>query len=155
MKGINPIRVDHIHRYTTDKWDAAKWYNKVFGFEIWEKMRGHAEAYPKAPLDIVNANETIVIALFSTNAEENLNSTSTIALRVSSEDFIVLLRNAEAWEIKKRNGAPLSEEDIIFHTPTGDTSVYFVDPWGNSIEIIAVYTDEMKDAFPAAKSLYR
>ncbi len=34
MDPISVFKVDHIHRYVTDKFEAAEWYARVFGFRI-------------------------------------------------------------------------------------------------------------------------
>jgi hypothetical protein len=48
----------------------------------------------------------------------------------------------------------IDDNDIIFHDPSHDISVYFVDPWGNSIEIITHYDVALKLAFPKIHKLY-
>ena len=135
MEPISVTKVDHIHRYVTDKFEAAKWYERLLGFEVVGEL--HANKYPKAPLDIANAGASVKFALFSTNDPAQMGSTATIALRVTPDDFVRMVDNAADLGICKRGNSPLTREDIVRHTGIGDQSVYIVDPWGNSIEIIA------------------
>ena len=140
MDPISVTKVDHIHRYVTDKFEAAKWYERLLGFQVVGEL--HANKYPKAPLDVANADASVKFALFSTNDPAQMGSTATIALRVAPDDFVRMVDNAADLGIVKRGNAPLTREDIVRHTGIGDQSVYIVDPWGNSIEIIA----EMNEA---------
>lgn len=154
MEPIHIAKVDHIHRYVPDKFEAAAWYKKLFAFEIVEILRPNAEQYPKAPLDVANADRSVILALFSTEKTELMGSTATIALRVSPEDFIRLMEHTEELDIVKRGGARLTRAHIIYHSTTGDQSVYFIDPCGNSIEIITECTKSTTDRFGAGESFY-
>ena len=154
MKPIHASKVDHIHRYTPDKFEAAKWYGKVFGFEIIEELRPHAEKFERAPLDVANEDRSIILALFTTDEEEQMGSTATIALRTSPEDFVRLVEHAGELGIQKRDGTTLTGADIIYHSATKDTSVCFVDPWGNSIELIANHSKVIVDRFGEGQSFY-
>jgi catechol 2,3-dioxygenase-like lactoylglutathione lyase family enzyme len=154
MDPIRITKVDHIHRYTPDKFEAAAWYGKLFGFEILEAQRPNAEKYRRAPLDVANADQSVILALFSTAKSELMGSTATVALRVTPEDFVRLVEHSEELDIVKRDGTRLTKADIIHHAATGDQSVYFVDPWGNSIEIIAQCTKDTTERLGAGKSFY-
>ena len=65
-----------------------------------------------------------------------------------------LLESVADLDIVKRGDAPLTREDIIRHTATGDQSVYFVDPWGNSIEIITEMTEDTIEKLGSGDGLY-
>ena len=146
MQAIDVKKIDHIHRYTEDKWLEAKWYEKYFGFTIIPHMEAHAKSSTRAPLDIINRSQNIIIALFTARDKNDMNSTSTIAMRVNDEDFIKMINNND--QLLKRDGNLLSVNDIIFHSPSHDASVYFVDPWGNSIEIITHHSEKIAAHFP-------
>ncbi|TNF69841.1 MAG: hypothetical protein EP298_01730 [Gammaproteobacteria bacterium] len=88
----------------------------------------NARLYEKAPLDIINESKNIIIALFSTQDTNSMNSTSTIAMRVNSEDFISMINLAKDYNFLKCNGEIINVNDIIYHDPTNNVSVYFVDP---------------------------
>ena len=154
MDPISVTKVDHIHRYVTDKFEAAKWYERVFGFQVVDKLLPNAKKYPKAPLDIANADWSVMFALFSTNDPAQMGSTATIAMRVAPDDFVRMMDNAADLDIVKRGNGPLTREDIIRHTATGDQSVYFVDPWGNSIEIITEMTEATIERLGSGGGLY-
>ena len=80
---ISVTKVDHIHPYVTDKFEAAKWYERLLGFQVVGEL--HANKYPKAPLDVANANASVKFALFSTDDPAQMGSTATIALRVAPD----------------------------------------------------------------------
>ena len=80
---ISVTKVDHIHPYVTDKFEAAKWYERLLGFQVVGEL--HANKYPKAPLDVANANASVKFALFSTDDPAQMGSTATVALRVAPD----------------------------------------------------------------------
>ncbi len=95
-----------------------------------------------------------MFALFSTDEPAQMGSTATIAMRVAPDDFVRMMDNAADLDIVKRGNASLTREDIVRHTATGDQSVYFVDPWGNSIEIITEMTEETIEKLGSGDGLY-
>lgn len=148
MVPIDVLKIDHIHRYTEDKWEAAKWYEKHFGFTIMPEMEAHARSGTYTPLDVINKEGNIILALFTARNKSDMQSTSTIAMRTTAASFIQMIEQAKPYGFLKRNGDFLTKDDIIFHKPSHDVSVYFVDPWGNSIEIITHYDHSVSQAFP-------
>ena len=154
MDPISVLKVDHIHRYVSDKFEAAKWYERVFGFQVVDKLLPNAKKYPKAPLDIANADNSVMFALFSTDRPELMGSTASIAMRVTPNDFVHMMENTPELNVIDRGDSPLTNDDIIHHDATGDMSVYFVDPWGNSIEIITVMTDATVKKLGTGEGLY-
>ena len=154
MDPISVAKVDHIHRYVTDKFEAAKWYERVFGFRIVDKLLPNAKKYPKAPLDIANADSSVMFALFSTDKPELMGSTASIAMRVAPDAFVRMMGNTVDLDIVDRGNARLTNDDIIHHDATGDMSVYFVDPWGNSIEIITEMTAATVEKLGSGEGLY-
>ncbi len=136
MDPINVTKIDHIHRYVTDKFEAANWYERLLGFKVVGEL--HANKYPKAPLDIANAGGSVKFALFSTDDPDQMGSTATVALRVAPDDFVRMVDNAADLGIVKRGNAPLTQEDIVRHTGIGDQSVYIVDPWDQQASKLAL-----------------
>jgi hypothetical protein len=55
-------------------------------------MKKHAYAYAKAPLDIINKQGNVILALFTASNKNDMQSTSTIAMRVVSADFIRMIQ---------------------------------------------------------------
>ena len=102
MDPISVFKVDHIHRYVTDKFEAAEWYARVFGFRIVDKLLPNAKKYPKAPLDIANADSSVMFALFSTDKPELMGSTASIAMRVTPA-FVRMMENTVDLDIVDRS----------------------------------------------------
>ena len=48
----------------------------------------------------------------------------------------------------------LAGADIIYHAASNDTSVYFVDPWANSLELMTQYAAAVTEHFGEGKQFY-
>ena len=83
-----------------------------------------------------------------------MDSTATIALRISPEDFVRFLENADMLDLRKRGSSRLTGADIIDHAATNDTSVYFVDPRENSLELIPQCAGAVTEHFGEGQQLY-
>ena len=75
-------------------------------------------------------------------------------MRVTPDAFVRMMENTVDLDIVDRGNAPLTNADIIHHDATGDMSVYFVDPWGNSIEIITEMTEATRKKLGSGEGLY-
>ncbi len=49
----------------------------------------------------------------------------------------------------------LAGADIIYHAASNDTSVYFVDPWANSLELMTQYAAAVTEHFGEGKQFYQ
>jgi catechol-2,3-dioxygenase len=112
--------IDHVHVYVADRAAATQWYERVLGLKPQEDLTFWAS--DGGPLTLVNAEDTIHIALFERPRQP---CRSTVALRVGAAEL-------RAWQAHLREclGTEPRVEDHDL-----SWSLYFSDPDGNPYEI--------------------
>jgi catechol 2,3-dioxygenase-like lactoylglutathione lyase family enzyme len=123
-------QIDHVELEVPDRYEAARWYQAVLGFEICREYEFWAEpAY--GPLMISADDGKTKLALFDGQPQGGANPSGIrrIAFRIAGENFLKFVGDLDA--LKETNGIRRSE--ISDHERS--FSVYFTDPYGNRLEV--------------------
>lgn len=126
-------QVDHIELYVPDQYEAAQWYQQVFGMEImtdyefWVKEEG--------PLMISTHSGGTMLALFKGEAPglRQPFSFRRVAFRVDGPGFMAFLNRLQHQPVFDHAGKSVNNLEIVDHVKS--YSVYFCDPYGNRYEI--------------------
>lgn len=122
--------VDHVEMHVGKQHEAAKWYEKIFGFKILSELEFWSKA-KSGPLFVGNPDNTVKLALFE-GTKDGDGSIKRIAFRTSGKNFVDFVNRLEQnpvyYSKQKVKTKDLVDHDICY-------SVYFEDPYGNNLEV--------------------
>ena len=123
-------QIDHVELEVPNRYEAARWYQIVLGFEICREYESWAEpAY--GPLMISSDDGKTKLALFDGRSQGAAHPIGIrrIAFRIAGENFLKFVGDLDALkEIEKIRRSEISDHEKSF-------SVYFADPYGNRLEV--------------------
>ena len=136
-------QIDHVELFVPDRYAAAKWYQRVLGFQIVTAFEFWAED-PRGPLMIETPSGGTKLALFVGESQQAKPTSGyhLVAFRVSAKalmDFLGLLNDLK---LKDAAGKVVVAEDLADHQKA--FSIYFCDPYGHRIEITTYEYDAVK-----------
>lgn len=122
--------LDHVELLVPDRYEAAAWYQKVFGLEIVKQLESWCEPN-HGPLMVSSDGGKTMLALLrgEPQAEHPEAGPTVIAFRVSGEKFLQFIDASSTLELAPGETIALTRDDISNHEHS--YSVYFSDPWGN------------------------
>lgn len=137
------FQIDHVELFVPSRWEAAKWYEKVLGFEVLDEYVDWASEW--GPLMISNDGGATMIALFRGPAQgdSEVSGLRRLALRAHAQGFLDFIANSGAW-----HAPPLTAQDVKDHQKA--FSLYFQDPYGTLLELTTYDYDTVKAALAAA-----
>lgn len=122
--------LDHVHVYVKDRYQSAKWFEKLLGFKVLKEYEFWAEN--EGPLSLSSDGGFTKIALFTAFGKKP-NTKYALAFKLSKSDFYIFLEKAYSMKVKDYKDELLSEKKIVDHRLA--LSVYFKDPDGNHYEV--------------------
>jgi catechol 2,3-dioxygenase-like lactoylglutathione lyase family enzyme len=136
-------QIDHVEVFVPDRYEAAKWYEKVFGLTILEDFEFWATE--GGPLMISSDGGSTKIALFEGNPPNagGKFSAKRVAFRVDGLGYLTFLDRLDTIHINNDVGARLTRDAAVDHGAAW--SIYFTDPYGNRYEITTYDYDVVKD----------
>ena len=126
-------QIDHVELFVPDRYEAARWYERVLGlrivpeFEFWAVGGG--------PLMISSEEGGTKLALFQgqpTPAPQTA-SFGRVAFRVTARGFDEFLRRLPELGLTDSKDQPLTRKSVVDHQQA--YSIYFADPFGHRLEI--------------------
>lgn len=125
-------QVDHIELCVPDQYEAAKWYQQVFGLEIMAEYQAWAEG---GPLMISSDGGSTKLALFQGKPPGFRVPTGfqRVAFRVDGPGFLGFLSCLKEQPVYDHEGRSTNTLEVSDHELA--YSVYFCDPYGNRYEI--------------------
>jgi len=136
--------IDHIEMFVSDRDEATKWYEKIFGLkpikelDVWTKI---------GPLFIGTEDRSVTLALI--NGKKDIDgSINRMAFRTSGDKFIDFLNRVEEMELfflKEK----VTKEKVVDHDLS--YSIYFDDPDGNKLELTCYDYDYLKSKIKSAR----
>jgi catechol 2,3-dioxygenase-like lactoylglutathione lyase family enzyme len=124
-------RIDHVHIEVADRNLAAQWYERVLGLTRSATLESWADD-PMGPLILEGGDGHPALSLFARDAKDVLRDT-TVAFRVSGEEFLGLCNDIERLDLKDKSGKIVTKADAVDHGLSW--SIYFLDPDGNRLEV--------------------
>lgn len=126
--------IDHVELLVPDRYEAATWYEKVFGLEIVKDLEDWCEPH-HGPLMLSSDGGKTMLALLrgEPRAEHPEAGPTLIAFRVTGERFLDFIDRSSTLELAPGETIALSRDDVRNHDHA--YSVYFSDPWGNRFAV--------------------
>lgn len=139
------FQIDHVHIYVPSRHEAAKWYEKIFGFNIIKEFEFWATE--GGPLMISADEGNTKLALFSDISQNNQSNTkqSTVALRIDGPEFLSFLGRLNTHKVFNENNEQITSRNVVDHGIA--FSIYFCDPYGNQIEITTYDHGQISNEF--------
>jgi catechol 2,3-dioxygenase-like lactoylglutathione lyase family enzyme len=137
-------QIDHVELFVPDRYEAAKWYERVLGLEIVRAVEPWAQA-PGGPLMISSDGGKTMLALFAGRARGSRETAGhhRVAFRVDGATFLTFLRRLKDHPVFSEDGQPVHSLSVVDHDQA--FSVYFCDPYGNRYEITSYDYDYIAD----------
>lgn len=125
-------QIDHVELFVPDQYQAASWYQTVFGLEVLKEFEFWADG---GPLMISSNNGGTMLALFKGQppGERATIGYRRVAFRVEGTDFLEFLNRLDGHPLYNSKGEQLKAADVIDHGKS--YSIYFNDPWGHPYEV--------------------
>ena len=130
LKGIRVDQIDHVELFVPDPYEAAKWYQSVFGLEIThEHWVGEG-----GPLMLSTENGATMLALFrgAPPGERPVLGFRRVAFRTDGRGFMLFLDRVDDLAVTEK-GEPVTRHDAKDHGIS--FSIYFGDPFGHPFEV--------------------
>jgi catechol 2,3-dioxygenase-like lactoylglutathione lyase family enzyme len=116
-----------------DRYQAARWYEEVFGlqimrdFEFWATEGG--------PLMLSSDGGHTKLALFQGegSGRQAYVGFMRVAFHVNGAGFLAFLERLASLSLTDQRDEPVSKEQVVDHDKSW--SIYFCDPWGNRFEV--------------------
>ena len=118
------LQIDHVELFVPDRYDAAKWYERVLGLQIVPECEPWAVG--GGPLMISSDGGSTKLALFEGQpaASGPTAAFRRVAFRVTAAGFA---------EFLQRNPDLVAKEAVVDHQQA--YSIYFDDPYGHQLEV--------------------
>lgn len=141
-------QIDHVELFVPDQYEAARWYQAVFGMDILKPFESWAE---DGPLMISSDGGSTKLALFKgqPTGDRTPIGFRRVAFRVDGEGFLAFLNRLEDHPVMDSAGTRVTLSDVVDHELS--FSIYFVDPWGNPYEITTYDVDMIRRSLRLAK----
>ena len=138
------LQIDHVELFVPDRYEAAKWYERVLGLQIVPGF--DAWATGGGPLMIATDQGNTKLALFEgqpTPSDETA-AFRRVAFAVTGDGFVEFLRRLSDVELHDARGRRLAAGAVVDHRQA--YSIYFVDPYGHLLEITTYDHSQVSDA---------
>jgi catechol 2,3-dioxygenase-like lactoylglutathione lyase family enzyme len=118
------LQIDHVELFVPDRYDAAKWYERVLGLQIVPECEPWASG--GGPLMISSDGGSTKLALFEGQpaASGPTAAFRRVAFRVTAAGFA---------EFIERNPELVTKTSVVDHQQA--YSIYFNDPYGHQLEV--------------------
>jgi catechol 2,3-dioxygenase-like lactoylglutathione lyase family enzyme len=118
------LQIDHVELFVPDRYDAAKWYERVLGLQIVPECEPWAVG--GGPLMISSDGGSTKLALFEGQPATSGPTAAfrRVAFRVTAAGFAEFLR---------RNPGLVTKTSVVDHQQA--YSMYFDDPYGHQLEV--------------------
>jgi catechol 2,3-dioxygenase-like lactoylglutathione lyase family enzyme len=138
------LQIDHVELFVPDRYEAARWYERVLGLRIVRECETWAT--DGGPLMISSDEGSTKLALFEGQpaAATQAAAFRRVAFRVTADGFTEFLRRLRDLQIVDSRGRTVTHESVIDHQQA--YSIYFNDPWMHQLEVTTydyAYTAEL------------
>jgi len=140
-------QIDHVEIEVPNRYEAARWYQAVLGFEVCRQFEDWAEP-GYGPLMISTDGGKTKLALFDGTPQgtDSPIGIRRVAFRVNGEPFFKFIEHLDA--VAETHSVRRSE--IFDHEKS--FSVYLADPYGNRLEITTYEYNLVRNQLETRKS---
>jgi catechol 2,3-dioxygenase-like lactoylglutathione lyase family enzyme len=134
MDTFRVLQIDHVELLVPERYEAARWYQHTLGLEILPGFEDWA-ADRRGPLMISSDDGNTKLALFEGRPKPSAKSVGfhLLAFRVDADGFIAFLRRLPELQLTDDRDRLVTSGSVVDHDRA--FSIYFVDPWGNRLEL--------------------
>ena len=127
------LQIDHVELVVPDRYEAARWYERVLGLRIVPECEPWAA--DGGPLMISSDEGSTKLALFEGNPEACSQAAAfrRVAFRVTGDGFIEFLQRLSGLELVDSRSRAVTLESVVDHDQA--YSIYFNDPWTHQLEV--------------------
>lgn len=127
------LQIDHVELFVPDRYEAARWYERVLGLRIVPECETWAA--DGGPLMISSDEGSTKLALFEGTPDASTQAAAfrRVAFRVTGDGFAEFLRRLPDLQLVDSRGRPVAHESVVDHQQA--YSIYFNDPWTHQLEV--------------------
>jgi catechol 2,3-dioxygenase-like lactoylglutathione lyase family enzyme len=144
------LQIDHVELFVPDRYEAARWYERVLGLRIVPECEPWAVG--GGPLMISSDVGSTKLALFEGKPDACSQAAAfrRVAFRVTGDGFTEFLRRLPDLHLVDARSRAVSRESVVDHQQA--YSIYFNDPWTHQLEVT---TYDYADTSERLRSLSR
>lgn len=134
------LQIDHVELFVPDRYEAARWYERVLGLRIVSECEAWAAG--GGPLMISSDEGSTKLALFEGKPDACSQAAAfrRVAFRVTADGFAEFLRRLPDLQLVDSRNAAVTRESVVDHQQA--YSIYFNDPWTHQLEVTTYDYDE-------------
>jgi catechol 2,3-dioxygenase-like lactoylglutathione lyase family enzyme len=127
------LQIDHVELFVPDRYEAARWYERVLGLQIVPACEEWAA--DGGPLMISSDEGNTKLALFAGNPDPGSQATGfrRVAFRVTARGFVDFLRRLPELRLVDFQSHAVTHQAVVDHKQA--YSIYFNDPWTHQLEV--------------------
>jgi catechol 2,3-dioxygenase-like lactoylglutathione lyase family enzyme len=127
------LQIDHVELFVPDRYEAARWYERVLGLQIVPECEAWATG--GGPLMISSDGGSTKLALFEGQATPSPETAAfrRVAFRVAADGFTTFLQRLPDLDLTDSRQRPLTPRAVVDHQQA--YSIYFTDPYGHLLEV--------------------
>ena len=144
------LQIDHVELFVPDRYDAARWYERVLGLQIVPECEPWATG--GGPLMISSDGGSTKLALFEGHPAASPQSAAfrRVAFRVTAGGFTEFLRRLPDLALTDARRQPVTADSVVDHQQA--YSMYFDDPYGHQLEVTTYECDDTSALLPSTAS---
>ena len=127
------LQIDHVELFVPDRYEAARWYERVLGLEIVRECE--AWATDGGPLMISSDGGSTKLALFEGQPARVPETAAfrRVAFKVDADGFTAFLERLRELRLTDGRGRGVTQASVVDHDQA--FSIYFTDPHGHELEV--------------------
>jgi catechol 2,3-dioxygenase-like lactoylglutathione lyase family enzyme len=134
------LQIDHVELFVPDRYEAARWYERVLGLQIVPECEHWA--VDGGPLMISSDGGSTKLALFEGQSAPSSPTAAfrRVAFRVTAQVFAEFLRRLPELALTDARRQAVVPGSVVDHQQA--YSIYFSDPYEHLLEITTYEYDE-------------
>jgi len=135
------LQIDHVELFVPDRYEAARWYERVLGLRIVPECEAWAAG--GGPLMISSDEGSTKLALFEGTPDASTHAAAfrRVAFRVTADGFAEFLRRLPELALLDSRNRPVVRDSVVDHQLS--YSIYFNDPWTHQLEVTTYEYDDV------------
>lgn len=144
------LQIDHVELFVPDRYEAARWYERVLGLQIVPKCEPWA--IDGGPLMISSDGGNTKLALFEGQPAESAPTAAfrRVAFRVTGRGFADFLNRLSEFALVDSHRRAVTANSVVDHQQA--YSIYFCDPYGHLLEVTTYDYAETSRALEAIRN---